>query len=319
MILKTLFIALSFLSIHSNRGTANDLYPDLPMQITVLDLTLQFDQNLNTFTSKAVYSMRVNRDNVFQFSMTHKDLTIRSVRIDDIEVPIQLSNDSLRIGLRESFPKDAEFKLHIEYEGNINFAFFKSSNNVYWTSGFKSDIGKLLPVIDHPRITFRSIIRATHPNEYHFVSNGSFISRSRLNETQSTTLFENRSLLPISGLRFVLGQLDVQESQIGALPIRLYASKSDQNMDRLDRLKNHINVEFIRLSSVTRYPYPFDALHIVFLPESYGQEWGDGAGIGYIFDDYGFLEEQLKLMVSSQWLRQNLYSVDPDEAIVMKP
>ncbi len=312
MILKTLFIALSFLSIHSNRGTANDLYPDLPMQITALDLALQFDQNLNIFTSKAVYSMRVNRDDVFMFSMAHTDLTIRSVRIDGKEVPVQINKDSLRIGLRESFPKNAEFELHIDYQGTVKEAFFKTSTNILWTSGLKSDIRKLLPVIDHPRITFRSIIRAVHPNEYHFVSNGSFISRSRLNETQTTTLFENRSLLPISGLRFVLGQIEVKESQIGALPIRLYTSKSDQNMDRLDRFKDLINVEIIRLSSAIRYPYPFDALHVVFLPESYGQEWGDGAGIGYIFEDYGFLEEQLKLIVSSQWLRQNLYSVDPD-------
>lgn len=311
MILRTLFFFLSLVVVHSHNVIANDQYPDLPIQITALDLTLQFENQLVQFNAKAEYTMRVNREDVLSFNMTQTDLKIRSVKIYDKEIPFQVFNDTIRIGLRESFPKNTEFKLHIEYQALVGDAFFQSTNNIYWSSGFNFDTQKLLPVINHPRIRFRTTIRAIHPSEFHFVSNGAFISRSRHNETQSITLYENRSLISFSGLRFVLGQLQVLESNVGALPIRFYLTKSDSNLERINRLTPLFEDEINRLSTTIRFPYPFDALNVIILPESYGQEWGDGAGIGYLFDDYGSLDDQLKLIISSQWLRQHLRSSDP--------
>jgi len=289
---------------------ASDLYPDLPLHITSLEWTLDFDKDLSVFNAKAIYTMRVNRNDVLSFSMHQADLRIRSVKVGEREVPVIVTDDSLRIGLRESFPKGTDFQLIIDYQASINSALFISENSMYWSSGFRSNIRSLLPIIDHPRIAFKTQITALHPSEFQFVANGAMKSRNRINDTRTSTSFLNRSAIPVSGIRVVLGRFNVEETQVGVIPIRLYISSADSNSARNLAITRRIQSEIIRISKATRKPYALDAFHAVLLPDSYGQVWGDGAGIGYLFEDYGNLDDQLKLVVASQWLRQSLQTND---------
>jgi hypothetical protein len=306
------FLAFLILLFHQDKLSANERYPDLPVQITSLEWELDFNPSLSHFTSTANYTVRFNRDNILSFWMLHSALNIRGVKVNGIEVPTLVSSDSLRIGLRESSAKGTELRLSIEYQAPMNSTFFNSSKKVYWTSGFRTDIRSFIPIIDDPRIKFRTQITAHYPREMQFVTNGVLSTQIRKNDKTTTTTFVNRSAVPMSGLRLVLGQLEVQEVQLGVIPIRLYTISPDTHSVRNRALLEAIQSEILRMSTTIRNPYPFDAFHTLILPESFGQIGGDGAGIGYLFEDIGDLNSQASLIVSSQWLRQSIQTSEPE-------
>lgn len=297
----------------SLQAQSTSWYPDLPFQTTSLIWNVEMDAALDGFKATAEYTVRANRDDVQIITFSQRDLFIESVRVNDEEIPFIAAGESVRISLPEALDRGSEFSMSIKYEAYPAFGYYIDPQQVVWSSNLPGALYSILPIIDHPRIRLRTEISILHDSGVHAVASGLFISRTSLSENTVKTLFRSRTPLPVSGIRIAAGNWNPVESKIGTLPVRLYAPSALITTAERELITALIRAEMTRLATQLKTPFPFEALSVLLVPSSYGEMWGDAAGLGYLFDDIGDLQTQVKLLVASQWLRHGLSPMTDDE------
>lgn len=294
-----------------------DRFPSYPFQISAIEWSVKVEPTLDGFSAVASYTLKSNRDGVQSISLAQRDLIIESVRQGDDELPFVTSGDSLRISLRDPVEKGAEFRVAVTYSAYPAYGFFIDPGALVWTSGVKGVIQGLIPIIDHPRVRFRTDVTVTHPSIIQVVTNGGYVSRTVLNVSEARTVFRSRAPIAASSMRLAFGMMQSSESRAGSIPVRIYVGDYTSVDDGGRALLEFAVSEIQRMSSQLKVPYPFDGLNVLIAPSSYGETWGDAAGFVILFDDLGDLSSQLKVGVASQWMRHALLGLEPGVVYAM--
>jgi hypothetical protein len=287
-------------------------FPSYSFQISAIEWNLAIEPTMDGFTATATYHLRSNRDGVQTIAFAQRDLLIESVKLGDDELPFIVSTDSIRISLRDPVNRGSDFKISVEYGAYPTFGFFIDPSVLVWTSGLHGVVPGLLPIIDHPRVRYRLDVTITHPTAIQVVANGGYVSRTVLNVSEARTVFRSRTPISASSMRLAFGMMQSSEVRVGSIPVRMYVGDNTRVADGGRTLLSIASTEIQRMSSQLKNPFPYEGMNFLVVPSSYGETWGDGAGFAVVFDDLGDLENQVKIAVASQWLRQSLQSASPE-------
>ncbi len=314
-ILLTLLLPFLF-SVHLHAQN-QDRFPAFPVQIAAIEWNVTVEPTLDGFTSTASYQLRSNRDNVQAIALAQRDLIVESVSQGGEELPFVLTSDSIRFTLREPVGRGADIKVSIAYRAYPTYGFFMDPSALVWTSGLHGVVPGLLPIIEHPRVRFRTDVTVTHPSIIQVVANGGYVSRTVLNVNEARTVFRSRTPITSSSLRLAFGMMQSSEVRVGSIPVRMYVGDNTRLTDGGKALLALAAAEIHRVSAQIRSPFPFEGMNFLVAPSSYGETWGDAAGFAVLFDDLGGLENQVRIAVASQWLRQALQTMEPDVAYAL--
>ncbi len=304
-------VLLSVFSIHS-LAQSQDRFPAFPVQITAIEWNVTVEPTLDGFTSTASYQLRSNRDNVQTIALAQRDLIVESVTQGGEELPFVLTSDSIRVTLREPVGRGADIRLAIGYRAYPTYGFFMDPSALVWTSGLPGVVAGLLPILEHPRVRFRTDVTITHPSIIQVVTNGGYVSRTVLNVSEARTVFRSRTPITSSSLRVSFGMMQSSEMRIGSIPVRMYVGDNTSVADGGRALLALAGAEIQRVSTQLRSPFPFEGMNFLVAPSSYGEAWGDGAGFAILYDDLGGLENQIRIAVASQWLRHSLQAMESE-------
>lgn len=292
-------------------------FPSYAFQIAAIEWTVKVEPTLDGFSAVSNYTLRSNRDGVQSVSFAQRDLIIDSVRQGDDELPFLADGDSLRITLREPVDRGTEFHVSVSYSAYPTYGFFIDPGALVWTSGEKGVVQGLIPVIDHPRVRFRTDVTVTHPSIIQVITNGGYVSRSVMNVSEARTVFRSRTPIAASSIRLAFGMMQSSEARAGTIPVRVYVGDNTRVTDGGRALLDLAVSELQRMSSQLKVPFPFEGMNILVAPSSYGETWGDAAGFAVVFDDLGDLPSQLKAAIAAQWTRHALQSIEPDVTFAM--
>jgi len=306
-----------FALISSGFAQSYDRFPSYSFQIAAIEWELTIEPTLDGFTAKATYHLRSNRDGVQSIAFAQRDLLIESVKQGDDELPYTLTQDSMRITLRNPINRGSDFKISVEYGAYPTYGFFIDSSVLIWTSGLHGVVSGLLPIIDHPRVRYRFDATITHPTAIQVITNGGYVSRTVLNTSEARTTFRSRTPISASSMRLAFGMLQSIEARVGSIPVRMYVGDNTRVTDSGRALLSMATSEIQRMSSQLKSPFPYEGMNILVVPSSYGETWGDGAGFAVLFDELGDLENQIKVAIASQWMRHALQSTDPELRFTM--
>lgn len=296
----------------ASNGQEYDRFPSYSFQISAIEWDLKIEPSLHGFSATATYHLRSNRDNVQSVVFAQRDLLIGSVKLGDDELPFIISEDSIRITLRNSVSRGSEFKISVKYNAYPTYGFFIDPSILVWTSGMEGVISGLIPIIDHPRIRYRMDVTVTHPSIIQVISNGGYVSRTVISVGEAKTVFRSRTPITATSMRLAFGMMQSTEARVGTIPIRMYVGENTRVTDGGRALLVLATAEILRMSSQLKNPFPYEGMNILIVSSSHGETWGDGAGFGVLFDDLGDLENQLRIAIASQWLRHSLQSTDPE-------
>ncbi len=289
-----------------------DRFPSYSFQISAIEWELTIEPTLDGFTAKATYHLRSNRNGVQSIAFAQRDLLIESVKLGNDELPFTMSQDSVRITLRNPINRGSDFKISVDYSAYPTFGFFIDPSVLIWTSGLHGVVSGLLPVIDHPRVRFRLDATITHHSAIQVITNGGYVSRTVLNTSDARTTFRSRSPISASSMRLAFGMMQSIEARVGSIPVRMYVGDNTRITDSGRALLSMATSEIQRMSSQLKSPFPYEGMNILVVPSSYGETWGDGAGVAVLFDELGDLENQIRVAIASQWMRHALQSTEPE-------
>lgn len=314
-ILLSIAVLFSFGSVVAAQGV--ERFPSYSYTISAVDWAVKVEPTLDGFSAVASYTLRSNRDGVQTISFAQRDLIIESVKQGDDELPFVSTADSLRISLRDPMDRGAEFRVSVAYSAYPTYGFFIDPGALVWTSGVKGVVPGLIPVIDHPRVRFRTDVTVTHPSIIQVITNGGYVSRTVLNVSEARTVFRSRTPIAASSIRLAFGMMQSSEARAGAVPVRMYIGDNTKVNDGGRALLDMAVAELQRMSSQLKVPFPFEGMNILVAPSSYGETWGDAAGFAVIFDDLGDLQSQLKIAIAAQWTRHAVQSAESDVIFAM--
>jgi hypothetical protein len=289
-----------------------DRFPSYSFQISAIDWDLKIEPTLDGFSATATYHLRSNRDNVQSVVFAQRDLLIESASLESDELPFVLTQDSVRITLRNPVSRGSEFKIALRYTAYPTYGFFMDPSALVWTSGMHGVAAGLLPIIDHPRVRFRMDVAITHPSIIQVITNGGYVSRTVMSVTEAKTVFRSRTPFTAASIRLAFGMMQSSEARVGSIPVRMYVGDNTRVADGGRGLLALATTEIQRMSSQLKNPFPYEGMNILVVSSSYGETWGDGAGFAVLFDDVGDLDNQLRLAIASQWLRHALQSTDAE-------
>lgn len=210
----------------ASNGQEYDRFPSYSFQISAIEWDLKIEPSLHGFSATATYHLRSNRDNVQSVVFAQRDLLIGSVKLGDDELPFIISEDSIRITLRNSVSRGSEFKISVKYNAYPTYGFFIDPSILVWTSGMEGVISGLIPIIDHPRIRYRMDVTVTHPSIIQVISNGGYVSRTVISVGEAKTVFRSRTPITATSMRLAFGMMQSTEARVGTIPIRMYVGEN---------------------------------------------------------------------------------------------
>ncbi|MCC5942201.1 MAG: hypothetical protein JJU37_11730, partial [Balneolaceae bacterium] len=209
-------------------------------------------------------------------------------------------------------------QVQIVYDTTPVFGIHQNVRGTIFTSQLPKTTQHWLPVIDHPRTEFTTEIQFTHPTGYTVVASGSRGVSELLNIDEETVVFSSNRPVPATSLAWVLGNFSQSPS----------TADSDQGMQGVDfntfrtfRDESNTNIHFysesdddislITENAINAYlslkeyfgeGSPFNDLHVIVMDDHFWETKNYGAGIIYLFNDAGSVEDQVRRGMLAQWI-----------------
>lgn len=320
--LSNLFSGLLLLFLSYTNGYSQnwdfEKYPQMDVQINHLDAELKISENL-AIEGDILYTLNFKVSEADSMVLDAVGMEIARVMVNENRVDYTIEKDRIIIFFNETYSKNDEVNLRIEYRAEPLFSVHENLYGTSWTSLLPRSVRHWLPVYDHPRTRFTTDLVFTHPAGNNIVANGRKGDTEVLSVDQEMTTFSSNKRISASTLSWALGELepiattmDREQSVIGDIDegesqfqrnsdshIHIY---SDTTPTDGSSLLNTAISAFMDVQNEMGVKYPFRDLHIIILNDLYWETKNYGSGIFYVYKDRGSLEDQIRLGILSQWI-----------------
>lgn len=316
LIISFLFFIIPATGVAQEREWDYQTYPPLDISILHAAGTFQIDE-AGVIGGTVLYDVQFKNSYADTLFLDAVELDIRSVKINGGEVRYTVSEDRLNILLSDHFSEQSEATLEIQYSGEIGFGFHRSESGVIWSSALPKITSHWLPVVDSPRISFTTDFEFNYPSGTQLIFNGRRGSDEIVSIDQESVSYHSESPVSPAGLRLINGSFDYTTSTANELAgssafsgsnspqIFLYSEIGEQ-----PGLLENAAEYFINVQNYLGQPFPYDDLHIILLEDSHWEVKSSGAGILYLFENEGNLQQQLMAGMISQWAGEAVQAVN---------
>ncbi len=280
-------------------------YPGFPAQPfdfehLVLEVTLEPEAGLVRGVASYSITPKVNAQQ--KLILQTQGSAIDGVLLNDEEIDFEILSDSLVIHLMDAFEAGEQFELAITWQSNSLIGLNLDHNSTFWSSKNPLAHHHWLPVFDHPTNELTIDAHFVIPIGTEVMFNGELEGSELQAGEKKRISYSSSTILPVTGLGFVLGDFIISEVTSGLTTIRLFADEQgypEEQRIELIREASQLKKDIERELSME---YPWDGLNIVVLPDNYWEERTHGAGVIYLYERLGNLLTQLKRGLYAQWI-----------------
>lgn len=293
-------------------------YPAIPVDILHLDAELKVNE-IGEFEGDLLYSITTKHIYVDSLVFDAPDVELIRVVINDDNAEYYLSSGKLIISIGDfELDEGQNFTLRIQYKVNPEFGVHINENGTMFTSLLPRSTAHWLPVIDHPRVSFKSDFVISHPASKSVVMNGRRGGTEVSSvENEVTTYSSGIEISPV-GITLVMGNIQRVESTsnseftstLNSDVQSLFQRRSDSHINLYSDFELTESSELLTIAAnafheVSRFlkkPYPYQDLQIVAVKDDFWETKPYGNGVLYIFLNRGNLQQQIELGIVSQWI-----------------
>lgn len=296
-------------------------YPEMHASLNHLDLKLLI-QDDGRIEGEAVYDVSLKTSLADTIRLDAIKMDIKRVLWEDNPADYIIENDRLLIVVPERMlPREVQ-KLTVNYNATSSFGVHNSPDEGIWTSLLPRSTSHWLPVIDHPRVSFTSRIAVTYPSGQSAAATGKGGGPEVVSVDKEREIFITEKKVPASALAFAVGNFENFRTIDGLNQVHLHVSRKVQlDAGQRNRLFETAVSAMRFAEDKTGVGYPWRAIHLVILEDSYWEPKNYGAGLMYAFAGEAPLEEQVRYGVTSQWagvyLREENWE-DPEAVRLMQ-
>lgn len=308
ILLFTFLLTLGFAYSGFSQDWDYEKYPKLDVDLQHLDADIRLDE-FGTIQGDVLYRALVNIDDPDSLVFDASRLSITLVSVNDTEKDFTVQNDRLIIYLDEAFAQESVLNIRVQYEANPRFGVLRDTNRTTWTSQLPKSNRHWLPVIDHPRVQFTTELVFTYPSGNTMVATGRNQSSGVVNVDEERSTFTSNNPVPASAIGWLFGDItEVSSVNVNrtegngnqsSIRLSLY-SESDLDID-----SNVTNIARNSLQTVQDSlgaSYPYQDLNIVVLDNDFWETKSYAAGMIFVYQDHGDIEQQIQRGILSQWI-----------------
>lgn len=316
LILLLLVLTQTQIRAQDNRGWDYDEYPRIPFILKSIDLKMDLSSPASAIQGEAVYTLEARIPGLSSLTFNSGRLSVTEITADGNELEFSVSGDSLFIQLNDTLDNKEVTDFRIAWSASSVYAFNMDYMDNFWSSLNPKSVRQWIPVPDHPEAESPLNASFTVPAGEEVVFNGQRVSDEVQSAETKTITWNTENPVPLTGLSFATGNFIREEALSGIKKVSLFTTEGLLMEEvREGLLRNAVN-ELKKAESELSFEYPYESLNIVILPEHKWEEVQAGAGIVYLYQDLGSLDNQLKRAVSAQWMGNYLRFRTSEGALV---
>lgn len=279
-----------------------EVQPNLPYSFNHLDLDLTLSPDDQTVKGVATYTLNAKVPNQTELILYASEVEIDGVTFDGAEVEHRVSGDSLIITTAEAITTTSEQTLAVTFQSRPTYGTHLDRHQTFWSNMNPKALRSWLPVYDHPRVELTVDAAFTIPADQDVIFNGQMTNEDVVSTDQKEVRWQVDTAIPVTGLGFAVGSFSTTEAQSGVHKVRVY--KQAQVDADVDALLAQAISEKKAVESALTFEYPWEALNIVVLEDTYWDEVTEGAGLVFVSALRGNMEAQLQRGIAGQWFGQ---------------
>lgn len=303
-VLVLLFITSS--SVNGQEKSSYDweyqAFPDLPFVIEHIELDLHLMPENTLIQGAARFDILSRRPDVTQLVFNTSDLEIQEISNRGNELEFLVSGDSLFVELADTLKTGRRLELLIMWESSSIYGINKDITGNIWTSLNPKTHHHWIPIPDHPEIAATLQANITVPAEMEVVFNGKRVRDEIISTEEKNVQWTSSAPVSVSGMSLAIGNFEVETARAGIKNVSVYIPKNALMEEVHTGLLSKAVSELKTLENTFNFEFPYEALHVVILPDHHWEEVQAGAGIIYVYQNLGSLTTQLKRGIAAQWL-----------------
>jgi hypothetical protein len=302
-LLTTLFLLLFSTSIfaQSQVDWRYESHPDLPFRLNHIQLDISVEQESALIKGVGTYELISRRPDLAQVIFNTSDLDVKEISTDGNALDFEVSNDSLIINLSDTVGIGDEIQFLINWESNSPYGIHSDVYGNLWTSLNPKARHYWLPIPDHPEVTATLDASFTISADQTVIFNGTYVDDEVISTDQKKVNWTSGTAIPVSGLTFAVGSFSTERARSGIKGVSINAPENSL-MDEVQSGLLSIAVESMKAyEEKFSFEFPYDALHVVVLPDNRWEEIQAGAGVIYLYQNLGALSTQLRRSIAEQW------------------
>jgi hypothetical protein len=278
-----------------------EAFPELDANYIHLDLELEIT-SASDIRGDAAYQFTLVRDDVDSLKLDAIRIDFDTVELNGESADYRVSDDKLIVMLPEGAQEGSEYTLRVQYRANPSFGVFEDQKGTIWSSGFPGSVRHWLPSMDHPRNSLTTDISLIYPGGRNAVISGIPGESSVESVDLQRIRYFTDSEIPISSLRFAIGDFDQARTSAGRHQIFLHSERGLLGEEEKANLLDDAFIAFRHAERTLNTSYPSRALHIIVLEDDKWESKNYGAGIVFGFQVLENLKSQIAYGVTAQWL-----------------
>jgi hypothetical protein len=278
-----------------------EAFPELDANYIHLELELEIT-SVSDIRGDAIYQFRLLRDDVDSLKLDAIRLDFDHVELNGEPADYRVVDDRLIVMLPDEAAEGNDYRLRLQYRANPSFGVFEDQRGNIWSSGLPGSVRHWLPAMDHPRNSLTTDITMIYPGGKHAVISGIPGESSVESVDLQRIRYFTDSEIPISSLRFAIGEFDQARTGVGRHQIYLHSERGLLDEEEKANLLDDAFIAFRHAERTLNVSYPSRALHIVVLEDDKWESKNYGSGIVFAFNSLENLKSQIAFGVTAQWL-----------------
>lgn len=276
-------------------------FPRLDADYTRLELELHVNDEM-VFQGDVTYDFQLLREDVDSLRLDAIRMDIERVEIEGESVEFRIDDDQLVVNLNDDTEIGRSYSLRILYQANPLFGVFKDHKGTIWSSGLPRSVRHWLPGMDHPRNSLTADVTFIFPTGRSVVFSGTAGEAVVESVDTQRQRFQVDTELPMSLLRFAIGDFEQTQTRIGQHRIRLYSERDMLHEEEKSDLLDDASIAFRHAERTLGSSYPLQSVQVIILEDGKWESKNYGAGIVFGFKNQKDLAGQIAYGVIGQWL-----------------
>lgn len=276
-------------------------FPQLDANYLHLELELEVTSGPEV-RADAVYQLQLSRDDIDSLKLDAVRMNIELVEWNGETVEYRMEDNQLVVMLPEAAGTNIDHSLRIRYRANPSFGLFEDEKGNIWSSGLPGSVRHWLPSMDHPRNSLTTDISLIFPAGKSAALSGVPGETSIESVDLQRVRFHSESEIPVSMLRFAIGDFDRNQTSVGRHQIYLYTARGLLSDEKRAGLLDDAYIAFRHAERTLNTNYPSRVLHVVILEDHKWETKNYGSGIVFGFSDLNNISGQVTFGVTGQWL-----------------
>lgn len=266
-----------------------------------MDLRMVLNPGEGSLSGEVAYDITARADGRDTLVLDAAHMEIETVRVDGEEAGYRLHNDSLFVAVTDSSVMGDSYSVAVTYRAIPRFGLLKNDRGTVWTSQLPLGNRHWVPLPDHPRLSFTTMISVSVPSGYRVAAPGRKTGEEVNSVDRVTFTFESGVPVPASSLAWTAGSFHTGERSFGAKRLALYSEEGTAG-DSLREALLDTAVETVReMEGKAGRDYPYERLSVVLLDDHHWETRSWGAGVLFLYRNLGSLRAQLRRAIAAQW------------------